>query len=140
MALTSGTKFPPGLLTESESRSVPPPLGRGSSIAPDARARLATYLLNDIGLFSRHVIGLPLYDYQLQPLRAIVDAVLNRQGGEFLLVFPRQSGKNEAVAHLLVYLLASCSATADRWSMGPSATGWGGHGGWLRLDTPGRGR
>ena len=32
--------------------------------------------------------------------------MLSEQGREFLLVFPRQAGKNEAVAHLLVYLLA----------------------------------
>ena len=76
-----------------------------SSSAANDGAQVAEHTLSDIALFSRHVIGLPLYDYQLTPLRAIVAAVLNRRGGEFLLVFPRQSGKNEAVAHLLVYLL-----------------------------------
>jgi len=62
-------------------------------------------VLNDIELFSHHVVGLPLYPYQLEPLRAIIDSVLARRGDEFLLVFPRQSGKNEAVAQLLAYLL-----------------------------------
>ncbi len=140
MALTSKDEVPsPGpSFTERESRSVPPPLGRGSSIAPAARARLATYLLNDIGLFSRHVIGLPLYDYQLQPLRAIVDAVLNRQGGEFLLVFPRQSGKNEAVAHLLVYLLAVLQRHGGQMVYGAIGDGLGRGMRRLeqRLDTP----
>ena len=65
---------------------------------------LAGYLLADLGHFSRYVIGRPLYAYQLAPLRAVLDSVLNCRGGEFLLVFPRQSGKNEAVAQLLVYL------------------------------------
>lgn len=65
----------------------------------------AAFVLADIDRFSRLVIGLPLYPYQIEPLRAIVDSVLNRRGREFLLVFPRQSGKNEAVAQLLVYLL-----------------------------------
>lgn len=60
----------------------------------------------DIERFSRHVIGVPLYPYQAEPLRAVLDSVLRRRGREFLLVFPRQSGKNEAVAQLLVYLLA----------------------------------
>jgi hypothetical protein len=62
-------------------------------------------VLSDIDLLSRLVIGMPLYGYQLRPLRPIVDSVLAGRGTEYLLVFPRQSGKNEAVAHLLVYLL-----------------------------------
>jgi hypothetical protein len=67
----------------------------------------AGYLLENIERFSRYIIGLPLYPYQVGPLHAIIDSVLNRRGLEFLLVFPRQSGKNEAVAHLLVYLLTA---------------------------------
>jgi hypothetical protein len=66
---------------------------------------MAAAILGDIERFSRHVIGMPLYPYQIEPLRAIVDSILHRRGREFLLVFPRQSGKNEAVAHLLVYVL-----------------------------------
>lgn len=61
--------------------------------------------LRDIDTFSRTVIGMALHPYQLQALTPVVESVLNRHGREFLLVFPRQSGKNEAVAHLLVYLL-----------------------------------
>lgn len=76
-------------------------------LPPDVQALEAIReILSDIEPFSRHVIGLPLYPYQVAPLRAIIDSVLNRHGREFLLVFPRQSGKNEAVAQLLVYLLA----------------------------------
>ncbi len=55
--------------------------------------------------FSRHVLNAPLYDYQVAPLLAVTRSVLGRQGREFLLVFPRQSGKNEVAAHLQVYLL-----------------------------------
>lgn len=62
-------------------------------------------LLQRIDLFSRHVLRMPLYPYQIAPLRAIVDSVLQQRGHDFLLIFPRQSGKNEAVAHLCVYLL-----------------------------------
>ena len=67
---------------------------------------LAHFLLSDIERFSRVIVGVPLYPYQVEPLQAIADSVLGRRGREFLLVFPRQSGKNEAIAHLLVYLLA----------------------------------
>lgn len=62
-------------------------------------------LLSDITHFSQYVLSIPLYTYQLTPIQAILDSILNLHGREFILVFPRQSGKNEAVAHLLVYLL-----------------------------------
>lgn len=65
----------------------------------------AKRILRRIDLFSALVLGLPLRNYQIEPLRAVIDSVLHRRGREFLLIFPRQSGKNEAVAHLLVYLL-----------------------------------
>src|SRR5690606_5221791 len=66
----------------------------------------AVHVLSDIERFSRLIVGVPLYPYQVEPLRSVIDSVLHRRGREFLLVFPRQSGKNEAVAHLMVYLLA----------------------------------
>ncbi|MFW6070731.1 MAG: hypothetical protein ACOC9X_06740 [bacterium] len=66
---------------------------------------VARRLLRRIELFSQYVLRMPLYEYQLAPLRAIVDSVRKQQGHDFLLIFPRQSGKNEAIAHLLVYLL-----------------------------------
>jgi hypothetical protein len=79
-----------------------PPDGR----VPTSRVvRAAKALLSDMERFSSLVLRRPLRHYQLEPLRAIVDSVLNRKGLEFLLIFPRQSGKNEAVAQLLVYLL-----------------------------------
>jgi hypothetical protein len=61
--------------------------------------------LAGIGLFSAKVLGMALYDYQLAPLEAALESLRGRHGRDFLLVFPRQSDKNEAVAHLLVYLL-----------------------------------
>ncbi len=67
--------------------------------------RAAQRRLIDIQHFSTLVIRLPLRSYQLQPIHAVLESVLNRQGLEFLLVFPRQAGKNEAVAQLLAYLL-----------------------------------
>jgi hypothetical protein len=62
-------------------------------------------VLSRLDLFSRLVIGRPLRSYQQQPLQAILRSIQTGAGLEFLLVFPRQSGKNEAVAQLLVYLL-----------------------------------
>lgn len=65
----------------------------------------ARLLLGDVALFCRYVVGIGLRPYQLEPLRAILESVKGGHGLEFLLVFPRQSGKNEAVALLLIYLL-----------------------------------
>ena len=59
----------------------------------------------DIERFSRSVAGIPLRGYQLEALAPVIRSVLDGQGLEFLLVFPRQAGKNEAVAQLLVLLL-----------------------------------
>jgi hypothetical protein len=68
-------------------------------------AASVVYVMSDIQLFSKLVIKLPLYSYQIEPLRAIIDSVYYGRGREYLLVFSRQSGKNEAAAQLLVYLL-----------------------------------
>jgi hypothetical protein len=65
----------------------------------------ARAILSRIELFSKAVVRVPLRKYQLRPLSPIINSVLKREGKEFLLIFPRQSGKNEAVAQLLVYLL-----------------------------------
>lgn len=48
---------------------------------------------------------MPLYGYQIEPLTTVVDSILQQHGREFLFVFPRQSGKDESVAHLQTYLL-----------------------------------
>lgn len=87
--------------------------------------RLITYLLGDIARFSTHVIGLSLHDYQLEPLRHIITSVLHNEGREYLLVFPRQSGKNEAVAHLLVYLLALLQRRGGQMVFGAIGDGLG---------------
>lgn len=68
-------------------------------------ADLILHTLRHIDAFSAVVLQRPLYPYQLAPLQAIIESVLGNHGREFLLVFPRQSGKNEAIAQLLVYLL-----------------------------------
>lgn len=67
--------------------------------------RAAIAFLSDIRCFSVQVIKLPLRTYQLAPLHAILNSILHQHGREYLLIFPRQTGKNEAVAQLLAYLL-----------------------------------
>ena len=63
-------------------------------------------LLFGIRPYSRLVIGLPLREYQSVPVDAVIDSVVNKRGLEFLWVFPRQSGKDEAVAQMCTFLLS----------------------------------
>jgi len=64
--------------------------------------------------------------------------VLRRRGHEFLLVFPRQSGKNEAVAQMLVYLLTLLQRAGGQMVYGAVGDGLGRGMRRLeqRLDTP----
>jgi hypothetical protein len=61
--------------------------------------------LLSIQLFSRLVIQTPLRPYQVEPANAVIESCLHQRGLEFLWVFPRQSGKDETIAQLVVFLL-----------------------------------
>jgi hypothetical protein len=65
----------------------------------------AAAALGDLALFSREVLRKPLYGYQLAAARAVMASVSAGRGDEILLVMARQSGKNETISQLLVYLL-----------------------------------
>ena len=74
--------------------------------APLPKVAAATrHVLLDIETFSRYVLKTPLYAYQLEPARAIMDSISNGRGDEILLIMSRQSGKNETLSQLLTYLL-----------------------------------
>ena len=68
-------------------------------------ARFKQILLS-IRLFSWLIIQVALRDYQIKPADAVIDSCLNNRGLEFLWVFPRQSGKDEAVAQMCAFLLS----------------------------------
>jgi hypothetical protein len=72
------------------------------------------HLLTSIQLFSRLVLQRPLYPYQLAAADAVVQACLARKGLEFLLVFPRQAGKDETIAQVTAFLLTLFQRTAAR--------------------------
>jgi hypothetical protein len=56
--------------------------------------------------FSSGFVGVDLYPYQLEAGNAIVRSVLARHGDSFVLIFARQSGKDELLANLILFLLA----------------------------------
>ena len=69
-------------------------------------------LLRDPVTFARCASGLTLRGYQRGVIEAIFDSVINSRGMEFVVMFPRQSGKNELQAQLEVYLLTLFSTFA----------------------------
>ena len=69
-------------------------------------------LLHDPVTFARCASGLALRKYQRGVVEAIFDSVIHQRGMEFVVMFPRQSGKNELQAQLEVYLLTLFSTFA----------------------------
>jgi Terminase RNaseH-like domain len=68
-------------------------------------------VLRSIVLFCAHASGLTLRLYQEAAALAIVDSVINKRGLSFVVIFPRQSGKNELQAQIEAYLLTLFSPT-----------------------------
>jgi hypothetical protein len=61
--------------------------------------------LSEVGEFSELAAGLRLRAYQSPVARAIAESVIQRQGRSIVVMFPRQSGKNETQAQVEAYLL-----------------------------------
>jgi hypothetical protein len=70
-------------------------------------------LLRDVVLFVRYTSGLKLRRYQEAVARAIVNSVLHHKGLHFVVIFPRQSGKNELQAQIQAYLLTLLSGARN---------------------------
>ena len=75
-------------------------------------------LLRDITKFTQSATGITLRSYQKKPAQAIVDSIIKNKGLTFVIMFPRQSGKNEMQAHLQSFLLVLLS----KMSEGPRET------------------
>ena len=66
--------------------------------------RLASKGLKDIDYFCSEASGLTLREYQKAPAYAILKSIQEHAGRSFVVMFPRQSGKNELQAQLEAYL------------------------------------
>jgi len=64
------------------------------------------YYLNDPVIFARMTNGILLRNYQRDVIKAITSSIVAGAGLTFVVMFPRQSGKNETQAQLETYLLA----------------------------------
>jgi len=61
--------------------------------------------LRDIQIFAEHLSGIKLRSYQTQVAQAVADSVVHHKGLTFVVIFPRQSGKNELQAQIETYIL-----------------------------------
>ena len=61
--------------------------------------------LIDIALFCEHTSRLTLRSYQVEVARAVLDSIIKHKGLSIVVMFPRQSGKNELQAHIETFLL-----------------------------------
>jgi len=78
-------------------------------------------LLRDVAKFCRYGSCLTLRKYQLEPAKAVVDSVVHKRGLSFVVIFPRQSGKNELQAQVQTYLLTIFSMLeAEMVSVSPT--------------------
>lgn len=67
--------------------------------------------MRDVCVFSETASGIKLREYQQPVARAIVESVIKKRGYTFVVIFPRQSGKNELQAQIEAYLLTLFSRT-----------------------------
>ena len=65
---------------------------------------------SNIALFSRHVVGYPLYRYQTDWAQYVLQTVAERRSEQIVIKMPRQSGKNETSAQLEIAILARFGA------------------------------
>jgi len=61
--------------------------------------------LIDIALFCEFSSRLTLRSYQVEVTRAVLDSIIKHKGLSIVVMFPRQSGKNELQAHIETFLL-----------------------------------
>jgi len=77
--------------------------------------------LRDPGVFACFISGTRLRRYQSGVCEAIFESVIHNRGLSFVVMFPRQSGKNELQAQLETYLLALfCDCPAEMVKVSPT--------------------
>ena len=72
---------------------------------PNDLESVITRLVQDTILFAEQASGLKLRAYQEHVALAVVDSIQHKRGYSFVVMFPRQSGKNELQAQIETYVL-----------------------------------
>jgi hypothetical protein len=76
------------------------------SVSREYILKAMNFMLRDVVVFCRTASRIKLRNYQENAARAIVDSVMQKRGLSLVVMFPRQSGKNEVQAQVEAYLLA----------------------------------
>jgi hypothetical protein len=71
----------------------------------ELQRRMIEVSLRNMVFFTREISGIKLRKYQKAVAEAVVESVINKRGLTIVVMFPRQSGKNELQAHIESYLL-----------------------------------
>lgn len=88
---------------------MPAPVQKTRPPAGDQNNTITKVLFTKPIHYSKFLSGLRMRSYQQGVFEAVLDSVMNKLGFSFVVMFPRQSGKNELQAHLEVYLLTLLS-------------------------------
>lgn len=80
-----------------------------NAFASDEEAMNFKVLLTREKEFAKYLSGLRLRSYQKGVFESVLTSIKKKLGYSFVVMFPRQSGKNELQAHLEVYLLTLLS-------------------------------
>ncbi len=78
---------------------------------PSPQTAQVGHIFRDAALFTAAFSSIRLRSYQEGAARAITSSVIKRRGLTFVVMFPRQSGKNELQAQIEAYLLAMFQGT-----------------------------
>ena len=109
-----GPSAPSGCRAGSPRRKRPTkgePLSEAYAASKETLVQDARLVLETVLDFSRFGSKVTLRDYQKEVALAVIESVLGRQGISLVVMFPRQSGKNELQAQLESYLLCLFSGT-----------------------------
>jgi hypothetical protein len=80
-----------------------------------------SFLLSDFSTFCEYCSGITLRSYQRAPAENILHSIYNNLGYSFVIILPRQSGKNEFQAQFISYLLLLFSSSrAEIVSISPT--------------------
>jgi len=71
----------------------------------ESQSTSVSTFLSGMPAFIRHTSGIRLRPYQIRPIARLQDSILNQYGDTLIIVFPRQSGKDEFLIQLMAYLL-----------------------------------
>lgn len=64
----------------------------------------AKHVGREFKTFAKNGSGIEMRPYQAEAANAIIDSIINKKGLSFVIIFPRQSGKDELFSNLLAFL------------------------------------